>query len=395
MRVLRLFSLFLIGFTLQTISTSFANDVRPVFYFTFGPLGCDLVIEVPPVSGAVKAFTAYAPFDKPNETKRIDPDRSRVFLIPDRYLFTVIILFEDGALSQPQQYPHTCYSIATFRQQCDLQGNASIRYVVEGTATNLIDSVYIKSNKQEIERHTNINNTRYTGSIAFSGLRPGTITNVEIFVQGQYDDDPSRVVVPLTCPAPPPTRAPFTPIPPTSVPPTAEPPTALPPPPPTDVPPTDVLPTPTEPVVETTVAAPVIVDEHFTCPAGTTPYVLFGAPQIIHVEDPVRSAAFTLPADSPNGVLLVASAVGHPEDGCPGSGAETCGQAQDNEEFNVAIDGTGVASVPDHGEDQWQVFSFAYALTAGSHEASFSHTGNLGSSGSLGSVSIKAVYCAG
>jgi len=100
----------------------------------------------------------------------------------------------------------------------------------------------------------------------------------------------------------------------------------------------------------------------------------------------------SLPNDG-NLTLVVASMVGHPDDGCPGSGAGTCNQGQDNEEFNILVDGNPLAFVPDHGEDQWALFSFDFgAFVMGEHGITFAHTLNPGNNG-LGSVGYRAVAC--
>src|SRR5690606_20829140 len=96
---------------------------------------------------------------------------------------------------------------------------------------------------------------------------------------------------------------------------------------------------------------------------------------------------FTLPTPG-TGFMLVNSAVGHPEFGCQvgpnNDGGFPCDQGQEGEEFNVLIDGTQVAFVPDHGEDQWMSFTYPLpALSAGTHTLVVQHGGDTSSINSV------------
>ncbi|MDX2139443.1 MAG: choice-of-anchor Q domain-containing protein, partial [Chloroflexota bacterium] len=200
---------------------------------------------------------------------------------------------------------------------------------------------------------------------------------------------PTNTPVPPTNTPVPPTN---TPVPPTNTP---EPPTATPtntpvPPTNTPVPPTNTPVPPTNTPVPVTPVPPPSV----SCPAGTVQVGAFSGELYIDSVgyETQDNFALSLPNDG-NLTLVVASMVGHPDDGCPASGAGTCNQGQDNEEFNVLVDGNPLAFVPDHGEDQWVVFSFDFgAFLMGEHGITFAHTLNPGNNG-LGSVSYLAVAC--
>ncbi|MDX2141669.1 MAG: hypothetical protein SF123_26515, partial [Chloroflexota bacterium] len=150
---------------------------------------------------------------------------------------------------------------------------------------------------------------------------------------------------------------------------------------------TPVPPTPT-PIPGTPVPPP-----QLTCPAGYAPVTTFSGE--MYVDDVFWETqdgySFNLPQTS-NINLQVASMVGHPDDGCPGSGAGTCNQGQLHEEFNILIEGSNVAFVPDHGEDRWQVFSFDVGMfMAGMNDILFAHTRN---PSSPNSVSYITLLCA-
>ncbi|MCA9895072.1 MAG: hypothetical protein KC615_18930, partial [Anaerolineae bacterium] len=95
--------------------------------------------------------------------------------------------------------------------------------------------------------------------------------------------------------------------------------------------------------------------------------------------------------------VLVASAVGHPEAGCligggNDGGTYPCDQGQNYESFNVLFDGGQVASIPDHGEDQWQSFGNVYSATigAGAHTVTYRH---IGQGTTPESVTYKSIIC--
>lgn len=130
------------------------------------------------------------------------------------------------------------------------------------------------------------------------------------------------------------------------------------------------------------------------CPAGMTQVGGTYMHTIFLPETPRINANIVIPDDG-NVTLVVASMVGHPEVGCPFSGDPICSQTQNNEEFNILINETQVASVPDHGDDRWEVFTFDVgALAQGMYDISFVHTGNPVSPPSPGSTTFKGVACA-
>jgi hypothetical protein len=135
------------------------------------------------------------------------------------------------------------------------------------------------------------------------------------------------------------------------------------------------------------------IEPSLTCPANTTQIALVNSPQSLTIGDSAISVPMQLPVNSTNGFLLVASAVGHPEAGCPNSNDPLCSQNQDNEEFGVAANNSQVALVQDHGENQWKTFTFPLSLNAGDYTVEFSHTNRVGNN-IFGSVSFKATYCA-
>ena len=95
--------------------------------------------------------------------------------------------------------------------------------------------------------------------------------------------------------------------------------------------------------------------------------------------------------------VQVASAVGHPENGCLIGGGNDgtkypCDQGQNVESFNVLFDGSQVANIPDHGEDQWQSFGTVYngTIGAGSHTVTYRHVGY---GPTPESVTYKSIVC--
>ncbi|QPC83748.1 hypothetical protein G4Y79_05055 [Phototrophicus methaneseepsis] len=96
-------------------------------------------------------------------------------------------------------------------------------------------------------------------------------------------------------------------------------------------------------------------------------------------------------------MVLAASSVGHPENGCLAGGGNdaggTCDQGQNYESFNILIDESNIANIPDHGEDKWQSFGTVYSSTilSGDHTITFRHVG-IGSTPE--SVTYKGAVCA-
>lgn len=134
------------------------------------------------------------------------------------------------------------------------------------------------------------------------------------------------------------------------------------------------------------------VDGTVHCPANSTQIdIATTAPVITMLENRTLDFELNIPSDSSNGLLLVQSMVGHPEAGCPDTWSYLC-EDQDNESFNVLVDGVQFAFVPDHGNNQWQEFSFPLPLTAGTHTIRFSHSLQPGNN-PYGSVYINAAYC--
>lgn len=131
-----------------------------------------------------------------------------------------------------------------------------------------------------------------------------------------------------------------------------------------------------------------------TCPAGTTQVdlVTWGAVLTIPYS-PTLDVTLSLNSPAQAGTLLVQSTVGHPEAGCPASGSPLC-EDQDNESFNVLVNGAQFAFIPDHGNDQTQVFDFPLNLDAGDHTITFAHSLAAGNN-PFGSVFVNAVYCIG
>jgi len=140
----------------------------------------------------------------------------------------------------------------------------------------------------------------------------------------------------------------------------------------------------------------------FSCPAGTTQISVTTTRQTL--VDPgtgvsSQSYSVNLPANTASGTVLVNSMVGHPEQGClPGSGNDPvanpwCDQGQENEAFSVSINGTTVGTAPDHGEDNWQQFSFnATGVHAGANDVTFTHTPETGDA-AVNSVDYTSVLC--
>jgi hypothetical protein len=169
---------------------------------------------------------------------------------------------------------------------------------------------------------------------------------------------------------------------------------------PTTPAPTTETPSPTTPAPTTETPSPTTPAPTFTpvpgpsvsCPADTLQVGAFSDTlmfdvDLYHAQD---HYTLTLPDDG-NLTLTVVSMVGHPDDGCPASGAPTCNQGQVNEAFNILINDTPLAFVPDHGEDQWAVFNFDFgAFMAGDYRLTFAHALT---PGGIGSVSYNAVAC--
>jgi hypothetical protein len=134
------------------------------------------------------------------------------------------------------------------------------------------------------------------------------------------------------------------------------------------------------------------------CPADTTPLTLQATPLALFRDRSPSSMVYDLSlTEASSGWLYVAGMVGHPNQGCQ-SGPDNdgrqypCDQGQAHEEFTILIDDREIGFVPDHGEDKWEVFSFAIdaALSAGTHQITFKHT-QLGTTAE--SVDYTALLC--
>jgi hypothetical protein len=140
----------------------------------------------------------------------------------------------------------------------------------------------------------------------------------------------------------------------------------------------------------------------FICPAGSTQININTTPQTL--VDPgtgVSSQSYNvnLPANTSSATILVNSMVGHPEQGClPGSGNDPaanpwCDQGQQHEAFSVSVNGTVIGTATDHGEDNWQQFTFnASSAQSGANDVTFTHVPETGDA-SVNSVDYTAVLC--
>lgn len=102
---------------------------------------------------------------------------------------------------------------------------------------------------------------------------------------------------------------------------------------------------------------------------------------------------FWVGSNASGGVLLVQSKVGAPEAGCPAIAGPLCQPDQPGESFHVALDGRRAATIPDHGHNRWQTFSFMLPLNRGTHTLRADHANLPSSPDRFDSVSFNASYC--
>lgn len=157
-------------------------------------------------------------------------------------------------------------------------------------------------------------------------------------------------------------------------------------PPPVTPPPVITEPPPT---LEPTPAPP--VRPTVACPAGMVQVAALG--ETVLRDGSAIDMAFDLPPDTAPGVLVIVNMVGHPELGCPASGDPLCEQVQDNEAFDVFLNGDVLGSIGDPGGHGWWRHELAAAPGAGAHTIRFTHIG-ADPNGSPGSTTVEAAYCA-
>lgn len=105
-----------------------------------------------------------------------------------------------------------------------------------------------------------------------------------------------------------------------------------------------------------------------------------------------QAVSVSLPGNARDGsYLLVISRVGHPELGCPASGAPECSD-QDNESFRIFLGSNQVGAVLDHGNNREQGFIFRLSLWSGTSTLTFRHMMQQGNN-PWGSVTFIATYC--
>ncbi len=129
------------------------------------------------------------------------------------------------------------------------------------------------------------------------------------------------------------------------------------------------------------------------CPQGYSQMALNSTWASINKQGPVEvTLALNLPAATA-GYIAGISRVGHPDYNCPYSGNSRCTDQQ-NEEFNILVDGQFYGFVPDHGNNQILPFPAlpSIQLPAGPHSVTFRHTLVAGNN-PYDSVDFIAVYC--
>ncbi|MFW5696297.1 MAG: hypothetical protein ACOCXR_00770, partial [Phototrophicaceae bacterium] len=130
------------------------------------------------------------------------------------------------------------------------------------------------------------------------------------------------------------------------------------------------------------------------CEANTEQITLFDSLTKLRATSPTTvSASVNLAAPAgPDSYIIVVSAVGHPELGCPDSGHPWCNQtSQTQESLNVVANGGTIGNVPDHGTDRYDVFTFPLELPAGTNTIDFVHA-FIGAPG-IQSVQFSAALC--
>lgn len=129
------------------------------------------------------------------------------------------------------------------------------------------------------------------------------------------------------------------------------------------------------------------------CAADQALVPIFTNMRIISIPEPEASRTIVTPNLVRGSEIVIWSAVGNPQEGCPETRHQTCNQGQDNEEFTIYLNGQHFADIEDHGEDQWREYRYQleFAL-AGNQEWTFFHTRRIGNN-DQGSVGIVAGIC--
>lgn len=156
---------------------------------------------------------------------------------------------------------------------------------------------------------------------------------------------------------------------------------------PTPAPPPRTTPIPPPPTLAPPPSPPSV-----DCPAGTEQFAYFGETVVMAGQSPTWT--FTLPDTVDGaGVMVIVNMVGHPEVGCPTSGDPLCDQLQDNEAFDVVLNGTTLGRVGDQGGHGWHRSEFPADIGADEHTVQFAHVGR-DANDSPGSTTVEAAYCA-